>query len=110
VVGKVLGDVYDMSIGNPRWTAGGVAFGLTLVVVVVALTVDGPYRWSRMFLIGYSAGFGIPDSGGLRLFAASIVPSIGSTKPLRRLTHHSRRTNLAAAHNRHYVNSVQIVR
>jgi hypothetical protein len=72
-VGNVLGDVYDMPIDDTLWTAGGIAFGLTLVVGVVALTVDSPYRWSGLFLIGYAAGFGLPDSGGLWLSGASLV-------------------------------------
>ncbi len=72
-LGNLLGDVFDMSIGETLWTAGGVAFGLTLVAGVVALTVTSPYRWSGLFLIGYAAGFAFPDSGGLWLSGASLI-------------------------------------
>lgn len=72
-LGSLLGDVLDMSIGETLWTAGVIAFGLTLVAGVVALTVNSPYRWSGLFLIGYAAGFGFPDSGGLWLSGAPLV-------------------------------------
>jgi len=72
-LGNVLGDVFDMSIGETLWTAGGVAFGLTLAAGLVALTVNSPYRWSGLFLVGYAVGWGFPDSGGLWLSGVSLV-------------------------------------
>jgi hypothetical protein len=72
-LGNVLGDVFDMSIGETLWTAGGIAFGLTLLAGVVALTVNSPYRWSGLFLIGYAAGWAFPDSGGLWLSGVSLI-------------------------------------
>ena len=72
-LGNLLGDVFDMSIGETLWTAGIIAFVLTLVAGVVALTVNSPYRWSGLFLIGYAAGIGFPDSGGLWLSGVSLV-------------------------------------
>ncbi len=72
-LGNVLGDVFDMSIGETLWTAGMTAFGLTLVAGVVALTVNSPWRWSGLFLIGYAAGWGFPDSGGLWLSGVSLI-------------------------------------
>ena len=72
-VGNLLGDVFDMSIGETLWTAGVIGFVLTLVAGMVALTVNSPYRWSGLFLIGYAAGIGFPDSGGLWLSGLSLV-------------------------------------
>jgi hypothetical protein len=72
-VGNLLGDVFDMPIGETLWTAEGIAFGLTLVAGAVALTVDSRWRWSGLFLIGYAAGFGLPDSGGLWLSGVSLI-------------------------------------
>ena len=72
-LGNVLGDVFDMSVGEDLWAAGSVGFGVTLVAGAVALTVNSPYRWSGLFLIGYAAGWGFPDSGGLWLSGASLV-------------------------------------
>lgn len=72
-LGNLLGDVFDMSIGEGLWTAGIVGFGVTLVAGVVALTVNSPWRWSGLFLIGYAAGWGFPDSGGLWLSGVSLI-------------------------------------
>ena len=72
-LGNVLGDVFDMSIGETLWTAGMIAFGLTLIAGAVALTVNSPWRWSGLFLIGYAAGWAFPDSGGLWLSGVSLI-------------------------------------
>jgi hypothetical protein len=72
-VGNLLGDVFDMPIGETLWAAGIVGFGVTLVAGAVALTVDSRWRWSGLFLIGYAAGFGLPDSGGLWLSGISLI-------------------------------------
>ena len=72
-VGNVLGDVFDLAFGDDLFFAGAVGFGATLLAGVLALTVRNPYRWSGLFLIGYSAGFAFPDLGGPWLGGVSLV-------------------------------------
>jgi hypothetical protein len=72
-LGNLLGDVFDMAIGETLWSAIIVAFGGTLLAGVVALSANSPYRWSGLFLIGYAFGWGFPDSGGLWLSGVSLV-------------------------------------
>ena len=72
-VGNVLGDVFDLAVGDDLYFAGAVGFGATLLAGVLALTVRNPYRWSGLFLIGYAAGFAVPDLGGLWLAGVSFV-------------------------------------
>jgi uncharacterized membrane protein len=62
-----------MDAGETLWSAVIVGFGVTLVAGVVALTVNSPWRWSGLFLIGYAVGWGFPDSGGLWLSGASLL-------------------------------------
>lgn len=71
--GNLLEDVFDLAIGGDLFTAGIVGFGATILAGVLALTVSDPYRWSGLFLIGYAAGLGFPDSGGLWLAGASLI-------------------------------------
>jgi hypothetical protein len=71
--GNLLGDVFNLEIGEQLWAAGGVAFVALVLAGVAALTVRNSYRWSGLLLIGYAAGWGFPDSGGLWLAGAALI-------------------------------------
>lgn len=100
----MLGDVFDMPIGETLWAAGGIAFGLTLVAAVVALTANSPYRWSGLFLIGYAVGIGLRTQAVSGSQAHhSLLWGSGSIEPLSRLTSWTHRTAQTLAHSLHQV-------
>ena len=71
--GNLAGDVFDIEVGDTFWTAGIFGFGATILAGAAALTVNDPYRWSGLFLIGYAAGWSFPDAGGLWLAGTSLI-------------------------------------
>ena len=72
-VGNVLGDVYDLEIGEALWTAGGLAVVTTVAAGLITLIWSSSARLSGLFLVVFAVSLGLPDVGGLWLAVASLL-------------------------------------
>lgn len=72
--GNLLEDVFDIEFGEFLFTYGGMTGAIAMLGTAIAfLAVDGPLRWSGLFVLAFIAGSIFPDDGGQFLSGVSLI-------------------------------------